>query len=141
MLFEIPGLSRPGFSYLVWLHEGALHWRLSFWSIYGTNNIAWLCILPFFGTAGAYWSRRAGSGPAMQAAAGLSPLALFLAMFAVMVHYSFVLDGVSPTKELAPALAVNALRWAVFPGLALFLGVFPFLCRDSYRGCDIASSI
>jgi hypothetical protein len=141
MLFEIPGLSDPDFSYLVWLRDGAPNWRLSFWSVYGTYNFGWLCILPFVGTAGAYWSRRAGSGPAMQAAAGLSPLLLFLAMFAVNVYYGFVHDGVAPANQLAPMLAVNALRWVVFPGVALFLGVFPFLCRDSYRGRDIVSSM
>jgi len=124
--FRLPGLSHPEYGTL-WLRSGAAHWRELFWRIYGSRNIAWLCILSFFGAAGAYWSRRARSGRAMQAAVGLSPLFLFTALFGVMVQYSFDLDGVPAANVLLAALAVNALKWVIIPGVALLLGVLPFL--------------
>ncbi|MGH9732148.1 MAG: hypothetical protein ACRD4A_10635 [Candidatus Acidiferrales bacterium] len=105
---------------------GAAYWRFSMYN-------AWLFPLPFLGAAGAYWSRRAGSGRGMQAVAGLSPLLVFLAAFAAMVHFSFALDGVPPARTLLPALAVAALRWVVIPGAALLSGVLPFLLSAESR--------
>ncbi|MFZ0213329.1 MAG: hypothetical protein WBE20_02630 [Candidatus Acidiferrales bacterium] len=129
-IFSVPGLSHPEYGTL-WLRSGAAHWREIFWGIYGSRNIGWLCILALFGAAGAYWSRRAGSGRAMQVAVGLSPLVLFVVMFAVMVHYSFALDGVPPDNALIPALAVDGLKWVLIPGVALLLGVLPFLRNNT----------
>lgn len=110
---------------------GAPFWRFSMYN-------SWLFVLPFLGAAGAYWSRRAGSGRGKQAAVGLSPLLVFLAAFVAMVHFSFALDGVPPAKTLFPALAVAALRWVVIPGVALILGVLPFLWGSGSRDHGMA---
>lgn len=120
--FRLPGLSHPEYGTL-WLRNGAAHWRETFWRIYGSRNIAWLVILAFFGAGGAHWSQRAGSRRGTQAAVGLSPLALFIVMFAVMVYYSLALEGVPPATALLPALAVDALKWVVIPGSALLCGI------------------
>jgi hypothetical protein len=109
----------------------AAYWRFSIYNV-------WLLVLPFLGAAGAYWSRRAGSNRTLQAAVGLSPLLVFLAAFAAMVHFSFALDGVPPAKTLLPALAVAAIRWVVIPGVALLLGVLPFLWGSGSRDHDVA---
>ncbi|MGH9781127.1 MAG: hypothetical protein ACRD33_04845, partial [Candidatus Acidiferrales bacterium] len=132
-IFQVPGLSHPAYGTL-WLRGGAAHWREFFWRIYGSRNIAWLCILAIFSAAGAYWSRRAGSGRGTQAVVGLSPLLVFIPMFAVMVYFNFALDAIPPAKALVPALAVDTLKWVVIPGIALLLGVLPFLrSADSRR--------
>lgn len=124
---------------VLWLRGGANHWSAPlFWHYYVRANLRWLFTLPFLGAAGAYWSRRAGSGRGMQAAVGLSPLLVFLAAFVAMVHFSFALDGVPPAQTLLPALAVAALRWVVIPGVALLLGVLPFLWGSSARDHDVA---
>lgn len=142
--FQIPGLSHPQYGTL-WLRSGAAHWREVFWRIYGTRNFVWLCILPFLAAGGAYWSRRAGSRRAVQAAVGLSPFLIFATMFMVMVYYSLALQGVPPAKALLPALAVDALKWVAIPGAALLLGVLPFLRagrdrREPSRGIHSAIS-
>ncbi|HVB07408.1 MAG TPA: hypothetical protein VNF00_00555 [Candidatus Acidoferrales bacterium] len=125
-IFQVPGL-HPYYSTL-FLHVGPpLHWRAILWRVYGRTNIFWLCFLPFLGAAGTYWSRRAGSARAMQAAVGLCPLLVFVAMFVAMLHSSFALDGVPPTNKLLTGLAVASLRWMIIPGAALLLGVLPFL--------------
>ena len=110
---------------------GAGFWRFSIYN-------SWLFVLPFLGAAGAYWSRRAGSGRGMQAVVGFSPLLVFLAAFVAMVHFSFALDGVPPAKTLIPALAIAALRWVVIPGVALLLGILPALRGSGSRGHDVA---
>lgn len=130
--FQIPGLTHPQYGTL-WLRSGAAHWREVFWRTYGTLNIAWLCVLPFLAATGAYWSRRAGSRPAVQAAVGLSPFLIFATMFAVMVYYSLALQGVPSANALLPALAVDVLKWIVIPGLALLLGIMPFLRESNER--------
>ena len=98
---------------------------------------AWLYVLPFLGAAGAWWSRRAGSGRAKQLASGLFPLVLLLAIFcrelalilAVGPH-PFQLDLLPPAHAFfafLPSSYSLFLSWVVMPGAALLLGVLPFL--------------
>jgi hypothetical protein len=87
----------------------------------------WLCILPFLGAAGAYWSRRIGNGPALRIAVGIFPAFVFLATFFVWVPISAAIGALPPAKILLPALARLILSWFVIPGVALLLGVLPFL--------------
>lgn len=129
-IFHVPGL-HPYYG-ILWLRGGAAHWSAPIvWHFYLRRSLPWLCVLPFLAAAGAYWSRRAGSGRGMETAVGLSPLLVFLAMFLAMVHFSFALDGVPPANELLPGLAVAALRSIVIPGAALLLGILPFLRASS----------
>jgi hypothetical protein len=90
--------------------------------------VPWLCVLPFLGAAGAYWSRRTGSGPALRIAVGIFPAIVFLGTFLVFVPVSLAIDTL-PAKIFLPAFAGLILSWVVLPGAALFLGVLPFL-RD-----------
>jgi hypothetical protein len=93
--------------------------------------VPWLCILPFLGAAGAYWSRRAGSGPALRIAVGIFPAFVFLGTFLVIFAVSFVIDTLPPANVFLPAFAGFILSWVVIPGAALLLGVLPFLGGNS----------
>ncbi len=89
--------------------------------------LPWLCVLPFLGAAGAYWSRRTGSGPALRIAVGIFPAFVFLATFLVWVPICVAIDALPPAKIFLPAFAGLILSWVVIPGAALLLGVLPFL--------------
>ena len=89
--------------------------------------VPWLCILPFLGGAAAYWSRRAGSTRAVTVAAGLFPVTVFLATFAVFVPVALATGTLPPAKIFVPALTGQILSWVIIPGVALLLGVLPFL--------------
>jgi hypothetical protein len=115
---------------------------------------AWLCVLPFIGAAGTYWSRRAGSGRALQAAAGLFPALLWFAVFVgeevarsqgtMEVHLAlYYLFG--PSNAPGPfswSRIEHSLSWSiVFPFTALLLGVLPFLVRPAKRSHEMNSAV
>ncbi|MGH9710581.1 MAG: hypothetical protein ACRD37_08540, partial [Candidatus Acidiferrales bacterium] len=110
-------------------YYGVLFLRLSashptpYWHVAMYNP--WLCVLPFLGAAGAYWARRAGSGRAIQSAVGLFPLLVFVASFLAIRH--FRLAEVLTLKWAA----VDMLNGIAIPGVALLLGILPFLRRSS----------
>ncbi|MGB6876268.1 MAG: hypothetical protein WBD87_09570 [Candidatus Acidiferrales bacterium] len=93
--------------------------------------IPWLGVLPFLGAAGAYWSRRTGSGPSLRIAVGIFPAFVFLATFLVWVPICMAIDALPPEKIFLPAFAGLILSWVVIPGTALLLGVLPFLRGSS----------
>ena len=91
----------------------------------------WLCLLPFLGAAGAYWSRRAGGSAAVQAMAGFFCIFIFLASFLTTLLFAFVIGGItgniSTPQTLSPEFAGAVMSWVVIPAIALTLGVLPFL--------------
>src|SRR5579863_7136817 len=88
----------------------------------------------FLGAAGTYWSRRQGSGPALQIAVGLFPAMVFLATFAVFVPLALAVGTLPPVRIFLPALTGQIISWVVIPGAALLLGILPFLrAGDSQR--------
>lgn len=103
----------------------------------------WLCALPFFGALGAWWSRRTGGSRWVQAAAGFFSAFVFLAILLIVLVFSFIfgglLDGVPATSTLFPEFVGALLSWVVIPGIALLLGVLPFL-RDNGAGQRRAAS-
>ncbi len=113
--------------------------------------LAWLYTLPFLGSAGTYWSRRAGSGLAAQIFTGLSPLVLFSAIFVGQhavaqqgTSLSFLaMDVLPPAHVFFPfwtTLINLLLTWIVIPGGALLLGVLPFFWKSGFRGHDSSAS-
>ncbi|MGB7439177.1 MAG: hypothetical protein WBR26_11905 [Candidatus Acidiferrum sp.] len=113
--------------------------------------LAWLYTLPFLGAAGAYWSRRVGSGLAAQIFTGLSPLLLFAAIFVGQhaaaqqgTSLSFLaMDVLPPAHVFFPfwtALSNLLLTWIVIPAAALLLGVLPFFWKSGIRGHDSSAS-
>lgn len=101
--------------------------------------LPWLCILPFLGGASAYLSRRVGSGRALRLTAGLFPVLVFLAGIIIVVPLDFAINGVRATAAIFPSIAGGVLSMVVFPGVALLLGVLPFL-RDSGAGRRLVAS-
>jgi len=108
-------------------------------------DFPWLCILPFVGAAGAYWSRNAGGNRAVRAAAGFFPVLVFFAIFVTVLLFSFVIGGlagnVSIASTLAPEFAGAVVSWVVIPSLALLLGVLPFLTDAEPRKDDLATEV
>lgn len=114
---------------------------------------AWLFVLPFIGAAGAYWSRRAGSGRGLQALAGLLPVLLCFALFmgvqvgrwegTMEVHLAFYLFA--PSNAPGPvswSFIWSSLTWSVLiPGTALLVGVLPFLLRPAKPSHEMNSAI
>lgn len=85
-------------------------------------HIPWLLALPFIGAAGAYLSRRAGGARLARLAAGLFPFLVLLGVscigfVALLISGHLFLQGI----------AMTVLLMIVLPGLALLLGVLPFL--------------
>lgn len=98
----------------------------------------WLCTLPFLGTLGANWSRRAGSNRSVQIVTALFPLVLFLAIFVGQQSVGqtgtslpfLAMDALPPAHIFFIFLSVSAnllLNWIIIPGAALLIGVLPFL--------------
>lgn len=119
---------RPYFMTL-WLQGGpvspqGLGWPLEFY-------FPWLCLLPFLGAAGAYWSRRAGGSLAVQAAVGFFSAFVSLAIFVTVLLFAFVIGGitgnVSEPQTLSPEFAGAVMSWIVIPAIAMMIGVLPFL--------------
>jgi len=128
-ILQIAGF-RPYFLTL-WLRGGpasphGLGWPLEMY-------FPWLFFLPFLGAAGAYWSRRAGGGAAVQAMAGFFCIFVFLASFLTTLLFAFVIGGItgniSTPRTLSPEFAGAVASWVVIPAIALMLGVLPFLRR------------
>lgn len=119
---------RPYFVTL-WLRGGpatphGLGWPLELY-------FPWLFFLPFLGAAGAYWSRRAGGGAAVQAMAGFFCIFVFLASFLTTLLFAFVIGGItgniSTPQTLSPEFAGAVTSWVIIPSIALMAGVLPFL--------------
>lgn len=90
----------------------------------------WLCILPFLGAAGTYWSRRTGGSRAVQAAVGFFSVLVFLATFLILLAFllfNFLVGGTTATKTLFPEFVGSVLSWVIIPGVALLIGIVPFL--------------
>lgn len=123
---------------------GLMSWLMRHTSAALFVYLGWLYVLPFLGAFGAYWSRRAGSGRAMQVVSGLFPVTLFLAIFLGQhavgregTSLGFLaMDALPPAHIFFMFLSSSSslfLSWVLIPGAALLLGVFPFLftSRDS----------
>ncbi|MFZ3255906.1 MAG: hypothetical protein WA170_02310, partial [Candidatus Acidiferrales bacterium] len=104
----------------------------------------WLYALLFIGAAGAYWSRRAGSGRILQAAVALFPILLYLAISVGMevaqregtmpAHFVlFALSGSLLSGWLGPhfyyeGFGGGVLSWVIILGAALLLGAAGAYC-------------
>lgn len=85
--------------------------------------LPWLILLPFCGAAGAYLSRRAGGQRPVRLVAGLFPgIALF-----GLVSFLTLIGQIVPFQHQWSAFVTALLFLMVPPGIALFLGVMPFL--------------
>lgn len=129
-MFQIAGL-RPHLT-TISIYGGPADARAVYWPL--IIYYPWLCILPFLGAAGAYWTGRAGGGSAVRAAAQFFSTFVFLAVFMTVLQFASVLGGIYGEVPLGKTLIAEGvgveLSWVVIPGAALLLGILPFL-RDS----------
>ncbi len=88
--------------------------------------LPWLALLPFCGAAGAYFSRRAGGQCFARLAVGLFPWIALLSL----VSFLTLIGQIVPFQHQWLGFVTVLLLVSVPPGIALFLGVVPFL-KDS----------
>jgi hypothetical protein len=100
--------------HLVWMGNAAM---MFYWP--------WLAGLPAFGALGAYLSQRVRGSVRTRLAAGLSPALVMLVTMCLILPWGLALDGFSALRLAYFGLAVA--NWVAIPGLALLLGVLPFL--------------
>lgn len=91
--------------------------------------IPWLLLLPFCGAAGAYLSRRAGGQCSARLSAGLFP---WLALFG-LIGFLTLIGQIVPFQHEWVRFVTGLLLVSVPPGIALFLGVIPFLKESRSR--------
>lgn len=99
----------------------------------------WLVVLPFLCAGGAYWARCQRGGQTVAAAREFLPVlklfgsfvAVFVASLLVAVPVCVALRALTPDAEFFIILAGAILSWVVIPGVALLLGVLPFLRSSS----------
>jgi len=89
--------------------------------------IAWLCLLPFCGAAGALLSHRSGGSLLQRIAAGLFPSAIMVAVLLLILGAGFaislfVADSGWNWARAVPAVAVWMLSYAVASAMCLGLG-------------------
>ena len=108
-------------------------------------NFPWLCALPLLGAVAAYWSRRQGAGRAMQTAAGLFPLLVFVGSFfggpgvsALPIRIAFGEHPWAVHQLMVMYLPWILLGWVCIPLAALLLGVLPFVLGTGNRNREIA---
>jgi len=92
-----------------------------------TPYLIWLFTQPLFGAVGAYLSRRAGGRRVTRLAAGIFPSLAMLGLL-VFVALTALFVERNPFVWKHPGyFALIVFPWAVFPAIALLVGVVPFL--------------
>lgn len=89
--------------------------------------LPWLAVLPLFGAAGAYLSRRGRGEPVARLAAGLFPAVAMLGLLCSILPAALILDRAVRAHFMLVGFAVAVFNWVALPGFALMLGVLPFL--------------
>ncbi len=106
----------------LWIHEMAF-------PVY----VPWLLFLPFCGAAGAYLSRRCGGQRLTSLAAGLFPSIVVLALFCLILPLAIFHERNAFVIHHPLHFAFGALSCTAVCGLALLLGVIPFLKTQQVR--------
>lgn len=129
--FWLPGLVTLTASMLWLMLLQRWSWRPETPFAYGSPQLMpyliWLITQPVFGAAGAYWCRCNGGTRMARLAAGIFPS---IAMFGLLIFIAFTgfFAERNPFLWKHPAyFALVVFPWAIFPALALSLGVLPFL--------------
>ena len=87
----------------------------------------WYILLPVAGAVGAYCSRAAGGNIRGRIVAGLFPATVLGAAMGLAFLVGLFVDRQVPLSLKFPAFVIYLVGWSVVPGLALLLGVLPFL--------------
>jgi len=93
----------------------------------------WYILLPVAGAVGAYCSRAAGGNIRGRIVAGLFPATVLGAAMGLAFLVALFVDRQVPLSLKFPAFVIYLLGWSVVPGLALLLGVLPFLQQPKAR--------
>jgi len=91
--------------------------------------VPWLASLPLVGAAGAYLAQRAHAPISRRMLVATSPALLLLIIMSIILPLDMIVDGFWWFRLVYFTVAV--VNWVVVPGLALLLGVAPFLRRAS----------
>jgi hypothetical protein len=129
--FWLPGLVTLTASMLWLMLLQRWNWRPETILAYGSPPLApyliWLITQPVFGAAGAYFSCRNGGSRLARLAAGMFPSIAMLGLLIFIALAGFFVER-NPFLWKHPAyFALIVFPWAIFPALALSIGVLPFL--------------
>jgi hypothetical protein len=129
--FWMPGLVTLTASMLWLMLLQRWNWRPETTLAYGRPPLApyliWLITQPVFGAAGAYFSCRNGGSRLARLAAGMFPSIAMLGLLIFIALAGFFVER-NPFLWKHPAyFALIVFPWAIFPALALSIGVLPFL--------------
>jgi hypothetical protein len=129
--FWLPGLVTLTASMLWLMLLQRWNWRPETTLAYGSPPLApyliWLITQPVFGAAGAYFSCRNGGSRLARLAAGMFPSIAMLGLLIFIALAGFFVER-NPFLWKHPAyFALIVFPWAIFPALALSIGVLPFL--------------
>lgn len=86
------------------------------------HQLIWLALLPMFGAASAYFSRRAGGDRLSIILAALFPSIAMVPLWMVLAVKMY-----HPSASQWFGLFSGVMNWIVLPGVALLLGAVPFL--------------
>jgi hypothetical protein len=87
----------------------------------------WLLTQPIFGALGAYLSRRGGGERRARLVAGVFPALMFLFSLGVVGVIAVFVERNQFVLNHRLYFGTMIFPWVIFPGLALVLGVLPFL--------------
>jgi hypothetical protein len=89
--------------------------------------VLWLLTQPIFGALGAYLSRRGGRERRARVVAGVFPALMFLFALGVVGVIAVFVERNQFVLNHPLYFGTMVFPWGIFPGLALALGVLPFL--------------
>jgi hypothetical protein len=101
--------------------------------------LIWLLTQPVFGALGAHLSRRGGGERSARLVSGMFPsIVTFLVLGFVVVMVAFV-ERNQYVRDHPTYAALIVIPWVVLPGVALMLGVLPFLREQGGRPVQLFS--
>ena len=99
--------------------------------------VVWLLTQPIFGALGAYLSRRGGGERHARLVAGVFPALMFLFALGIVGVIAVFVERNQFVLDHPLYFGMTVLPWVIFPGLALALGVLPFL-REGRQSTSLA---
>ena len=89
--------------------------------------VLWLLTQPMFGALGAYLSRRGGGERRARVVAGVFPALMFMIALGIVGVIAVFVERNQFVLNHPLYFGAMIFPWVIFPGLALALGVLPFL--------------
>lgn len=100
-----------------WLHSG-LPVRQYF---------LWVALQPLLGAIASSWSKRCGGTRRILILTSLLPSIVLFVLWVLVLSFGILVEKDVHILQQPQYIILGPMMWAGFPGLALLLGVFPFV--------------